>query len=62
MRIEPVLKQPPAAAPAPPGRRSPWPAMIALGLLLVAVVNFVFIYIAVSGADPVVASYPAEPR
>jgi hypothetical protein len=36
--------------------------MILLGLLLVVAINFIFIYIAVTGADPVVASYTAEPR
>jgi hypothetical protein len=51
----------PRVAPESP-RRSPWPVMIALGLLLVVVVNFLFIYIAVRGADPVVPSYRTEPR
>jgi len=36
---------------------SPWPAAIFVGLLIVVVVNMVFIYIAFSGADPVVPSY-----
>lgn len=39
-----------------------WPIALALGLLLVIAVNLVFAYIAVHGADGVVASYNAEPR
>jgi hypothetical protein len=42
------------------GRR--WPLAIALGLLLVVVVNAIFIYVAVSGSDGVVPSYATEPR
>jgi hypothetical protein len=36
--------------------------MIVLGFLLVVAVNVLFIYIAVTGSDPVVPSYTAEPR
>jgi hypothetical protein len=36
--------------------------MIALGFLLVVAVNVLFVYIAVTGADPVAPSYAAEPR
>jgi hypothetical protein len=43
-------------------RISRWPLAIALGLLLVILVNAVFAYIATSGADPVVSSYNTEPR
>lgn len=39
-----------------------WPAAIAAGLLLVVIVNVVFIWVAVSNADPVVPSYIAEER
>jgi len=39
-----------------------WPAAIIAGLTLVVVVNMVFIYIAVSGADDVVPSYLQEER
>lgn len=36
--------------------------MIVLGFAIVIAINVLFIYIAVSGADPIVASYTAEPR
>jgi len=39
-----------------------WPVLITLGLVLVVLVNAVFIYIAVSGADDVVPSYNTEKR
>lgn len=39
-----------------------WPVLITLGLVLVVVVNAIFIYIAVSGADNVVPSYQTEER
>ena len=39
-----------------------WPAAIVVGLILVVVVNLAFIFVAVSGADPVVPSYSAESR
>lgn len=39
-----------------------WPMIITVGLILVMVVNFLFIYIAVKGADAVVPSYTTEPR
>jgi len=39
-----------------------WPILITLGLALVILVNAVFIYIAVSGADDVVPSYLTEER
>jgi hypothetical protein len=42
------------------GRRWPW--AIAIGLFLVIVVNALFAWIAVSGADPVVSSYNTERR
>ena len=41
---------------------SPWPRMIVLGLAIVVAVNVLFIYIAITGADPVVSSYTTEPR
>jgi len=39
-----------------------WPAAIAIGLLVMILVNLAFIYIAVSGADEVVPSYQTEAR
>jgi hypothetical protein len=39
-----------------------WPILITLGLVFVILVNAVFIYIAVSGADEVVPSYHTEER
>jgi hypothetical protein len=39
-----------------------WPAAIAAGLFLVVIVNVVFIWVAVSNADPVVPSYVLEER
>lgn len=39
-----------------------WPTVIIVGLVLVGLVNGIFIYIAVSGADDVVPSYVTEER
>lgn len=39
-----------------------WAWGIALGLVLVIVVNAVFAYVAIHGADTVVSSYQTEPR
>lgn len=39
-----------------------WPYLIIAGLSLVILVNAIFIYIAVSGADDVVPSYHTEIR
>jgi hypothetical protein len=39
-----------------------WPILLAAGLLFVILVNALFIYIAVSGADDVVPSYHTEER
>jgi hypothetical protein len=39
-----------------------WPILITVGLVLVMIVNAIFIYIAVSGADDVVPSYQTEER
>lgn len=47
--------------PSNPAGRG-WPLGIALGLLLVILINAAFAYIAVHGADPVVSSYSTEPR
>jgi hypothetical protein len=45
------------------GRRDRlWPILITVGLIFVILVNAVFIYIAVSGADDVVPSYFTEER
>lgn len=43
-------------------RPSPWVVAVVVGLALVVAANAIFAYIAVSGADPVVASYAAGPR
>ncbi len=39
-----------------------WPILITVGLLLVILVNALFIFIAVRGADDVVPSYHTEER
>lgn len=39
-----------------------WPVILAVALLLVVVVNAVFIYLAVSGADEVAPSYTQGDR
>lgn len=39
-----------------------WPRLITIGLGIVVLVNFLFAYIAISGADPVVGSYRTEAR
>ncbi len=39
-----------------------WPILITIGLALVMLVNGIFIYIAVKGADAVVPSYLTEER
>ena len=39
-----------------------WPTLIVAGLVFVVLVNALFIYIAVSGADDVVPSYTTEER
>jgi len=39
-----------------------WPILITVGLALVILVNGIFIYIAVKGADDVVPSYLTEER
>jgi hypothetical protein len=44
------------------GRDLRWPIGIAVGLLLMILVNLAFIFIAVQGADEVVPSYQTEPR
>lgn len=43
-------------------RRSPWVLAIIIGLAIMALVNFAFIYVAVRGADEVVPSYNLEQR
>ncbi len=50
------------SSPARRSPRSPWLIAIVVGLILVALVNVVFIYIAVHAQDPVVDSYVTEPR
>ena len=44
------------------GKSRLWPTIIMVGLIVVMVVNFLFIYIAVKGADAVVPSYNTEER
>jgi hypothetical protein len=39
-----------------------WPVGITVALIIVVVVNAIFIYVAVSGADDVAPSYNTEPR
>ena len=46
----------------PKRRRSPWPIAIVIGLVLVAIVNVLFIYIAVRGQESVVDSYNTQSR
>ena len=48
----------------PPERRTDlrWPIGIAVGLLLVILVNLAFIYVSVSGQDEIVPSYNLERR
>ena len=50
----------------PSERSSPdahrWPWVIGIGLAFVVLVNAVFAYLAVHGADHVVDSYRTEPR
>lgn len=43
-------------------RVSPWVLAIAIGFAVIFIANAIFIYIAVSGADPVAPSYVTEPR
>ena len=45
---------------SPAGRRWPW--AIAIGLFPVVVVNALFAYLAIHGADDVVSSYNSEAR
>ena len=62
------MEQPATGTDARPGEESGgpghklWPTLITIGLVLVILVNAVFIYIAVSGADDVVPSYFTEER
>ena len=44
------------------GKSRLWPMIITVGLIVVLVVNAVFIYVAVMGADAVVPSYNTEER
>ena len=52
----------PAAGAAKPGRDHLWPWLLAIGLALVMLVNGIFIWIAVSGADEVAPSYTQGDR
>ena len=51
-----------AGIAAPSGDSRLWPILITAGLVLVILVNALFIFIAVSGADDVVPSYQTEER
>lgn len=46
----------------PKTERSPWVIALVIGFILVAMVNVVFIWIAVRGQDPVVESYRTTSR
>jgi hypothetical protein len=48
--------------PSEPRTDLRWPIAIALGLLVVVLVNLAFVYVAVSGKDEVVPSYELEHR
>ena len=50
------------AGAAQPGRDHLWPWLLAIGLALVMLVNGIFIWIAVSGADEVAPSYTQGDR
>ncbi len=52
----------PAPSPESGAARSPWVLGIIIGLTLMMLVNFAFIYIAVRDADQVVPSYQLEHR
>lgn len=53
----------PEQDPGTPRKRGwVWPTAIVVGLFLVVCVNAAFIWIAVTGADPVVPSYATEER
>jgi hypothetical protein len=56
-----AMKASPVAGEANPRDRL-WPVLITVGLLLVVLVNVLFIYIAVKGADRVEPSYFTEER
>jgi hypothetical protein len=56
----PEVDSPVTGGPKPGARL--WPILITLGLVFVILVNAIFIYIAVSGADEVVPSYLTEER
>jgi len=58
-----AARRAPAAPEGSSGRDSRlWPVLITVGLALVFLVNGLFIYIAVKGADEVVPSYLTEER
>lgn len=61
-RAENGARPRPTAEEREAGRRSRWPLAIVIGLILVAIVNVVFIVIAVRGGEPVVESYSTGQR
>ncbi len=61
MTGQPITSGPGSAAARPSPDRL-WPMLIAGGLLVVVLVNFTFIWIAVSGADEVSESYVTAER
>lgn len=62
MKPEPTGRDGPPAGPVRSRRDRLWPILITIGLVFVVLINAVFIYIAVSGADDVVPSYHTEER
>jgi hypothetical protein len=63
MKEEAAMRQPAAGDVATtPQRRSPWVVGIFVMFAIVVLVNAVFIYVAVKGADQVVPSYITEGR
>ena len=57
----PLRTEPTEGGEPVPGSRI-WPLGIAIGLILMILVNLAFIYIAVTGSDGVVPSYNTEVR
>ncbi len=58
----PSIGSGPGSTERPDSKDRLWPMLIAGGLLVVVLVNFAFIWIAVSGADEVSESYVTAER
>lgn len=58
----PARKSGTSAESVPGSSDRTWPLLITAGLLIVVVVNFAFIWIAISGADEVTESYVTAER